>query len=127
MTTAAATLADSEAIPVIDIAPLRLRSGGTTVTLDGREEAVLGRHEHSPLDLDHREVSSRHAALCWRAGRWQVRDLDSTNGTSLDGEAVAAGQWTTLRGGSVLELAGVRIDVLGDDPRTERRADLRAS
>ena len=109
------------------IAPLRLRSGGTTVTLDGREEAVLGRHEHSPLDLDHREVSSRHAALCWRAGRWQVRDLDSTNGTSLDGEAVAAGQWTTLRGGSVLELAGVRIDVLDDDPRTERRADLRAS
>ncbi len=109
------------------IAPLRLRSGGATVTIDGHEEAVLGRHEQSPLDLDHREVSSRHAALCWRAGRWQVRDLDSTNGTSLDGAAVAAGQWTTLRGGSVLELAGVRIDVLGDDPRTERRADLRAS
>lgn len=106
---------------------LHLRSGGVTVTLDGREEVVLGRHEASPLALDQTEVSFRHATLCWRAGRWQVRDLDSTNGTSLDGVSVRADQWTSVRPGSVLELAGVRVDVLDDSPRTERRDDLRAS
>ncbi|WP_344322816.1 FhaA domain-containing protein [Aeromicrobium halocynthiae] len=109
------------------VPPLRLCSGGTTVTLDGRSEVVLGRHAESPLALEHGEVSSRHAALCWRAGRWQVRDLDSTNGTNLDGVAVAAREWTTVRPGSVLELAGVRVDVLDDGPRTECRDDLRAS
>ena len=93
--------------PTMNVATgLRLERGGRTasVPLDG---AVLGRLPESPLPFEEPQVSYRHAALRLHGTQWQVKDLGSTNGTTVDGQRID--DWTTLRAGSVVGLAGVTV------------------
>lgn len=46
---------------------------------------ILGRDPRNALVMDHPEVSRRHARLTRRAGQWVIEDLESTNGTSVNG------------------------------------------
>jgi pSer/pThr/pTyr-binding forkhead associated (FHA) protein len=41
--------------------------------------------------------------------QWQVKDLGSTNGTTVDGHRIDGDDWTTLNGGAVIKLAGVSV------------------
>lgn len=50
-----------------------------------QEQLVVGRHHSCDVVLADPEVSRRHARLCFRDGRWVVRDLESTNGTIVNG------------------------------------------
>jgi hypothetical protein len=64
---------------------------GILLALDwtgGCEELVIGRHPSCDVVLGDDTVSRRHALLTFRDGGWIVRDLDSTNGTRLNGEHV---------------------------------------
>lgn len=70
-------------------------SGGA---LDGQRAAfdqdsiLVGRDPHADVRLDahrDRDVSARHAEIRRRDGRWLVRDLNSTNGTFLNGVRLA--------------------------------------
>jgi len=71
---------------------IRILSGacsGRVVTLAGN--AVVGRQADVDLRLDpvqDLEVSGRHAIIGLDAARWFVRDLDSRNGTFVNGERV---------------------------------------
>jgi hypothetical protein len=49
---------------------------------------VVGRHSDSTLVLDDTSVSAEHAELTVQRGRWWVRDLGSTNGTTLNGAVI---------------------------------------
>lgn len=51
-------------------------------------KAVLGRREGCDIKLSHPEVSSRHAEIYEKGGRWFVRDLGSVNGTFVNGVRV---------------------------------------
>lgn len=97
-------------------AGLVLEHDGQIVRLTPGESVVLGRAPSSPLGFAEQEVSSRHTALRCREGRWQVRDVGSTNGTTLDGEPLTDG-WTPLTRG-VLALAGVPVTVSSPAPGT---------
>jgi FHA domain len=64
---------------------------GILLALDwtgGCEELVIGRHPSCDLVLGDETVSRRHAQLTFRDGGWILRDLDSTNGTRLNGQSV---------------------------------------
>jgi hypothetical protein len=100
--------------------PLCLVHDDQQVDLDPDGETVLGRLPASPLRLAQPEVSYRHAAVRWAGGAWQVRDLGSTNGTTVDGARLDPEVWTPLRPGSVLALAGVRLHVSSPAPGTVR-------
>ena len=50
--------------------------------------AHIGRGDHNPVQLRDSSVSGSHATLLHRAGAWFLMDLDSTNGTYLDGARV---------------------------------------
>jgi hypothetical protein len=60
---------------------------------------VIGRAPTCDVVLCDPAVSRRHALLSVRGGRCSVRDIGSTNGTQLNGEAVEA---TALRPGDVV-------------------------
>lgn len=65
---------------------------GTEFSLLGAE-AVLGRSSHCDLRLDDRAdalVSGRHARLYAQDGRWMIEDLQSKNGTFVNGARLAA-------------------------------------
>jgi pSer/pThr/pTyr-binding forkhead associated (FHA) protein len=54
----------------------------------GCDQLLLGRHGECDVVLEHLSVSRRHARLSFRDGRWVLRDLDSTNGTRVNGRRV---------------------------------------
>jgi hypothetical protein len=54
----------------------------------GRDELLVGRHDACDVVVGHPSVSRRHARLSFRDGHWVLRDLDSTNGTRVNGKRV---------------------------------------
>lgn len=50
-----------------------------------KTELVIGRRPKCDIRLDFENVSGRHAVLAMHNGLWSVRDLGSTNGTSVNG------------------------------------------
>lgn len=101
--------------PTMNVAStLRLEHGGRVATV--RDGAVLGRLSESPVPFDEAEVSYRHAAIRLQGAVWQVKDLGSTNGTTVDGQRID--DWSTLHGGSVVKLAGVSVVVALDTSGT---------
>ena len=51
-------------------------------------EIVLGRDPHCDIYLENETVSAQHARLSYHHGQWWLEDLNSTNGTTLNGEDV---------------------------------------
>lgn len=77
-----------------------IQQGKEQVALGSR--VCVGRSAECGLAIPDRRVSGRHAELVWTRKGWQVRDLGSTNGTTLDGVRLEAGKDYSLSSGSVL-------------------------
>src|SRR5688572_18066691 len=60
---------------------------GSTLSLDAITS--LGRDVNNAIVIDDQFASSEHAVLTFRGRTWYVEDLESTNGTFVNGRAVA--------------------------------------
>jgi DNA-binding NtrC family response regulator len=69
---------------------------------------VIGSGRDCDIVIDDPYVSKRHARIDFDAGRHHVEDLDSTNGTLVDGVRV---RWAWLSAGSALQLGYVKGDL----------------
>jgi MoxR-like ATPase len=67
---------------------------------------VIGRGDEADLVLPDSEVSGRHAALQREDGGWTVRDLESSNGTVVNGAPV---QTAVLRSGDIVRLGETQM------------------
>ena len=65
---------------------------------------TVGRHPHNGLVLGDARVSSRHAVVEWTHTGYNVRDLGSRNGTSLNGKRIRG--WSAIKEGDVLRFGG---------------------
>lgn len=54
----------------------------------GRNHALIGRSETADVPIFHDDVSRRHAVVFRRGGKYWIRDLDSANGTTVDGKRI---------------------------------------
>jgi pSer/pThr/pTyr-binding forkhead associated (FHA) protein len=100
---------------------LRLQLSGethTTLGLDLKPSLLIGRSgPHTPppdLDLspyggDTQGVSRRHAQLLFDGESLFLEDLNSTNGTRLNGYILKAGEPYRLRDGDEITLGSLRI------------------
>jgi pSer/pThr/pTyr-binding forkhead associated (FHA) protein len=70
---------------------------------------VIGRHPSCPIRVANTSVSRHHVAVSSRRGRCHVRDLGSTNGTTLNGAPVEIAE---LRRGDRLTLGEVLVRVV---------------
>jgi class 3 adenylate cyclase len=88
---------------------LEVRPAWRLRTLVGRFDPLTGLAADIDLTgLDSaRKVSRRHAELIWAEGATQLRDLGSTNGTSVNACRLEAFKPTPLGDGDVVELGGV--------------------
>ena len=80
---------DRDAVTVGALAPpgsLEL-SGGSQLTL-GATPSTIGRDHRCAVVLDDPRVSRRHAEVRLRLGRYTLTDLNSTNGTRVNGAPV---------------------------------------
>ncbi len=85
-------------------------ASGSRHSLDGLDEVAIGRGDASrvtrtgralALAIEDPRMSSRHARLSQAAGRWEIEDLGSRNGSFVDGERV---ERAALPDGAVIEL-----------------------
>jgi pSer/pThr/pTyr-binding forkhead associated (FHA) protein len=68
---------------------------------------IIGRSPDSQVQLDDKLISAHHARLRLRNGRWYLEDLQSTNGTLLNQEAVDGEQ--AIEYGDVIGVGDVRL------------------
>ncbi len=105
---------DTQSIPMHVARDLDLARQVVVLRQDGRRREfhktriVLGRSRECDFPLDDANVSRRHAVIYWETGTAFVKDLDSTNGTLLNGRPVTSGQ---LADGDVLTLGGTPVNV----------------
>jgi hypothetical protein len=67
---------------------------------------VLGRSGGAALFFEaFQTVSRRHAKVDFRGGAWQIEDLQSTNGTWINGKRLNPGQPCLLKTGDVVALS----------------------
>jgi len=72
----------------------------------GPEPLVIGRDPEGDVVLEDRRVSRRHAEIRLRLGRYTLYDLQSTNGTFVNGRRVAE---VTLSDGDRIAIGGVEL------------------
>ncbi|MBN1344116.1 MAG: FHA domain-containing protein [Phycisphaerae bacterium] len=81
-----------------------------------RDPALIGRSSNV-VPLTDNTVSRRHAQLVPDNGRWQLVDLDSINGTFLNGQRVA--EPITLKHGDQIRIGSSLLVFGGEDRPTE--------
>ncbi|NUP04443.1 MAG: FHA domain-containing protein [Polyangiaceae bacterium] len=86
------------------MALLRRRDGQAELALSAMTR--IGRSLDNDLVIQDPSVSQFHAAMRWIAsGRWEIRDLGSTNGTFVGGVRLAAGERQTLTTGAQISFS----------------------
>lgn len=76
---------------------------GLTWPLEHTKPITIGRHTDCDVVLDDRQVSRLHARVIWRNDHYEIEDLDSKNGTHLNGRDVVGAQ--PLHDGDEIQIA----------------------
>ena len=69
-------------------------------------EITVGRTEQNDICYSNKVVSSRHATLSCRAGKWFIQDTNSTNGTFVNDKSI---ENTELNVGDTIFIMGLKI------------------
>jgi pSer/pThr/pTyr-binding forkhead associated (FHA) protein len=103
-------------------ATLHLLESGQALQLTGSDEFTIGRiteRQPIPPDIDlsayhalSSGVSRRHATIRRRGSRVVLLDLDSANGTYVNGKRLGPRQEEPLASGDVIALGKLKIQVL---------------
>lgn len=68
---------------------------------------TIGRGLDNDLVLESTDVSRHHARIEFRDGQWHLYDLNSTNGTRVNGQQI---QQSFIKGGDRIDFGGVQIE-----------------
>lgn len=99
--------------------PITVRVSGAEEDLEFTEGFQIGRGQGCDVVVDEAGVSRRHTEVYWSEGSWRVRDLQSTNGTHLEGVRIESAR---LSAHNVLTLGskGPRIQLVIDSLEAEQ-------
>jgi hypothetical protein len=104
-------MANSEDKPVKRLALFAIQAGpriGEELPVTS-PKVTIGSGRQSDLVIEDDSISTSHALLVYEHGGWRIIDLDSTNGTFVEGVKLAAQVATPLEYGSSVRLGGVRL------------------
>ncbi|HKG36359.1 MAG TPA: FHA domain-containing protein [Solirubrobacterales bacterium] len=92
---------------------------GSPSTVPVYDELLIGRDGICDVVLEHPTVSGHHALLTPKGGAVSIRDLGSTNGTTVDEEPANGEVW--IRKSAVVRIGDFRLDLVArsDVDRTE--------
>jgi pSer/pThr/pTyr-binding forkhead associated (FHA) protein len=71
---------------------------------------TIGRDPSNDIVLADRSVSGNHAVIRYLGGEWVLADLDSRNGTYVNGAAIATE--TSISEHDVVQFGAVRLQML---------------
>jgi predicted component of type VI protein secretion system len=99
--------------------------GGDPIPLT-KPEMLIGRRPACDIRLDYENISGKHCALRFLNGLWMVKDLGSTNGTTVNGTPLASEQ--SLMPDEELGIAGhmftIEYDPAGPEAFLNAHKDL---
>jgi hypothetical protein len=98
--------ATGPAQPPLPLPPARERA---TVTVVPNGGGHVGRASDNPVSIAERSVSRTHALLACVDGAWSIVDLESDNGTGVNGLLLLPGAPQAVRSGDVLHLGDVSL------------------
>ena len=78
--------------------------------LSRRKPMTIGRDPSNDIVLADRSVSGHHAVIRYMNGEWVLADLDSRNGTYVNGAAIATE--TSILEHDVVQFGAVRLQML---------------
>lgn len=87
---------------------------GTSLALDAI--ATIGRDVNNAIVVEDQFASAEHAVLTFRGRAWYIEDLESTNGTFVNGSPVHG--VSPLGFGDVIQVGQVRLRL--ERPRSDR-------
>jgi predicted component of type VI protein secretion system len=73
-------------------------------------ESSVGRGRESDILLDDSFLSADHARLSWNGRGWVLEDLNSTNGTKVNGKPVK--KPTAVKSGDLIEFGRVKVKLI---------------
>jgi pSer/pThr/pTyr-binding forkhead associated (FHA) protein len=112
----------------IDVTSLEDPTRSFRYEFDGdRAQVLLGRRGGVDVLLPHAKVSLVHARIERRGGDYLLVDDGSTNGTRLNGAAVASGQRAALRDGDRIAIGDFSLQVGISDAAPDGSAESAAS
>lgn len=85
------------------------------------EKTTVGRVEDNSFQIAEPSVSSHHAELLLRGNDVIVRDLNSTNGTFINGEKVTE---SSIKPGQILRLGQIEMRLETDTPAASSKKPL---
>lgn len=104
-----AVLASRRIPPLYLLVEVEGGSSGDTYTFEG-PEITVGRDPACELHLDSEIVSARHARFSFHHSQWWLEDLQSTNGTQLNGEPLTTP--TVVIVGDIVTCGGIRLSLV---------------
>lgn len=81
-------LVEQDSFEPTQVAIITGRNAGSNMQINGKKELLIGRAASSDLVIGDEFASSMHAKLVLVGEDWVLQDLNSTNGTFLDGKKV---------------------------------------
>jgi pSer/pThr/pTyr-binding forkhead associated (FHA) protein len=81
--------------------------------LSRRKPLTIGRDASNDIVLTDRSVSGHHAVIRLMHGEWVLVDLDSRNGTYVNGSAVAAE--TSISEHDIVQFGAVRLQLISSE------------
>lgn len=72
--------------------------------------STVGRDEENEVTLDDGFLSSRHATLAWNGKGWVLEDLESLNGTLVNGKVVK--KPVAIKPGDTLQFGRVKVKLV---------------
>ena len=82
----------------------------------GRPVTVFGTSSSADVSIDNQYVSRRHFQVRYEDELYFIRDLESTNGTCLNGQQLEPGEERRLRNEDRIEIAGEQVVLRFSDP-----------
>jgi pSer/pThr/pTyr-binding forkhead associated (FHA) protein len=82
------------------------------------ERTTVGRVEDNTFQIAESSVSSHHCEILLKEGQVFVKDLNSTNGTFIEGNQIAEG---VLKPGQKLRLGKVELKLEGETPADSKK------
>jgi general secretion pathway protein E len=104
---------------------LRVKTGQVEKSVRLRSQPLtIGRHESNSLVLDESLASRFHCVIERGVGKWIVRDLQSRNGTTVNGTRVMQAE---LKHGDVIGVGAVEMTLVSRDARSSSTAGRQIS
>ena len=74
-------------------------------------QLIVGRGNECDLQITDKELSRKHLSILKSEGKVWITDLNSTNGTRLDGETIQPGAQVPLSTGQEIQIGSVTLKI----------------